>query len=54
MARILGNLGWAYMQQNKYDAAEVVYRKAVQVNPDASMACDLAHCHITQKEGEVR
>ncbi|ONK74801.1 uncharacterized protein A4U43_C03F10280 [Asparagus officinalis] len=43
-ARILGNLGWAYMQQNNYDAAEVVYRKAQLVEPDANKACNLGLC----------
>lgn len=51
MARILGNLGWAYMQQNKHDAAEAVYRKALQVNPDANMACNLGHCLL--KKGRL-
>lgn len=45
-ARILGNLGWAYMQQNNYDAAEVVYRKAQIIEPDANKACNLGLCLI--------
>jgi len=45
-ARILGNLGWAYMQQNNYDAAEMVYRKAQIIEPDANKACNLGLCLI--------
>ncbi|XP_019706820.2 protein SULFUR DEFICIENCY-INDUCED 1 isoform X3 [Elaeis guineensis] len=41
-----GNLGWAYMQQNNYDAAEVVYRKAQMIEPDANKACNLGLCLI--------
>ncbi|GMP55685.1 hypothetical protein CsSME_00020435 [Camellia sinensis var. sinensis] len=44
--RILGNLGWAYMQQKNYAAAEVVYRKAQQIDPDANKACNLCLCLI--------
>ncbi|XP_009409232.2 protein SULFUR DEFICIENCY-INDUCED 2 [Musa acuminata AAA Group] len=47
-ARILGNLGWAYMQQSNYDAAEVVYRKAQMIEPDANKACNLGLCLIRQ------
>ncbi|XP_073116009.1 protein SULFUR DEFICIENCY-INDUCED 1-like isoform X1 [Elaeis guineensis] len=45
-SRIPGNLGWAYMQQNNYDAAEVVYRKAQMIEPDANKACNLGLCLI--------
>ncbi|XP_008808718.2 protein SULFUR DEFICIENCY-INDUCED 1-like isoform X2 [Phoenix dactylifera] len=45
-SRILGNLGWAYMQKNNYDAAEVVYRKAQTIEPDANKACNLGLCLI--------
>ncbi|KAJ6846233.1 protein SULFUR DEFICIENCY-INDUCED 1-like [Iris pallida] len=45
-ARILGNLGWAYMQQQNYEAAEVVYRKAQLVEPDANKACNLGLCLV--------
>ncbi|XP_038976011.1 protein SULFUR DEFICIENCY-INDUCED 1-like isoform X3 [Phoenix dactylifera] len=41
-----GNLGWAYMQKNNYDAAEVVYRKAQTIEPDANKACNLGLCLI--------
>ncbi|KAJ4722937.1 protein SULFUR DEFICIENCY-INDUCED 1-like, partial [Melia azedarach] len=47
-SRILGNLGWAYMQQGNYSAAEVVYRKAQLIDPDANKACNLCHCLIKQ------
>lgn len=48
ISRILGNLGWAYMQQGNYMAAEVVYRKAQIIDPDANKACNLCHCLIKQ------
>ncbi|XP_042479156.1 protein SULFUR DEFICIENCY-INDUCED 1-like [Macadamia integrifolia] len=47
-SRILGNLGWAYMQQKNYVAAEVVYRKAQLIEPDANKACNLGLCLIKQ------
>ncbi|TYI06225.1 hypothetical protein ES332_A10G143400v1 [Gossypium tomentosum] len=47
-SRILGNLGWAYMQQENYLAAEVVYRKAQIIDPDANKACNLCQCLIKQ------
>ncbi|XP_059293036.1 protein SULFUR DEFICIENCY-INDUCED 2 [Lycium ferocissimum] len=47
-SRILGNLGWAYMQQTNYAAAEVVYRKAQQIDPDANKACNLSTCLLKQ------
>ncbi|WOK97138.1 protein SULFUR DEFICIENCY-INDUCED 1-like [Canna indica] len=47
-ARILGNLGWAYMQKNNYSAAEAVYRKAQMIEPDANKACNLGLCLIKQ------
>lgn len=43
-SRILGNLGWAYMQQSNYAAAEIVYRKAQQIDPDVNKACNLCTC----------
>lgn len=43
-----GNLGWAYMQQTNYAAAEVVYRKAQTIDPDANKACNLGLCLIKQ------
>ncbi|XP_052191409.1 protein SULFUR DEFICIENCY-INDUCED 2 [Diospyros lotus] len=47
-SRILGNLGWAYMQQANYAAAEVVYGKAQQIDPDANKACNLCLCLLKQ------
>ncbi|XP_010241143.1 PREDICTED: protein SULFUR DEFICIENCY-INDUCED 1-like [Nelumbo nucifera] len=47
-SRILGNLGWAYMQKTNYIAAEVVYRKAQLIDPDANKACNLGLCLIKQ------
>lgn len=47
-SRILGNLGWAYMQKGNYTSAEVVYRKAQLIDPDANKACNLSHCLIKQ------
>lgn len=48
-SRILGNIGWAYMQQTNFAAAEVVYRKAQEIDPDANKACNLCLCLIRQK-----
>ncbi|KAI6694039.1 hypothetical protein NL676_021749 [Syzygium grande] len=48
ISRILGNLGWAYMQQGNYMTAEVVYSKAQIIDPDANKACNLCHCLIKQ------
>ncbi|KAK3417081.1 protein SULFUR DEFICIENCY-INDUCED 2 isoform X1 [Eucalyptus grandis] len=45
-SRILGNLGWAYMQQGNFMAAEVVYCKAQMIDPDANKACNLSLCLI--------
>ncbi|KAE9450665.1 hypothetical protein RHGRI_025992 [Rhododendron griersonianum] len=49
-SRILGNLGWAYMQQANYAAAEIVYRKAQQIDPEANKACNLCMCLIKQTQ----
>ena len=43
-----GNLGWAYMQQNNYIAAEVVYRKALSIEPDNNKMCNLGICLMKQ------
>ncbi|KAJ3696086.1 hypothetical protein LUZ60_001463 [Juncus effusus] len=51
-ARILGNLGWAYMQQNNYNAAEMVYQKAQSVEPDSNKACNLGLCLMRQGKFE--
>ncbi|KAJ7961496.1 Protein SULFUR DEFICIENCY-INDUCED 1 [Quillaja saponaria] len=47
-SRLLGNLGWAYMQKTNYMMAEVVYRKAQMVDPDANKACNLGLCLMRQ------
>ncbi|GLU07890.1 hypothetical protein SLE2022_248290 [Rubroshorea leprosula] len=47
-ARLLGNLGWAYMQKSNYLTAEVVYRKAQMIDPDANKASNLGLCLIRQ------
>ncbi|KAJ0981621.1 hypothetical protein J5N97_009876 [Dioscorea zingiberensis] len=51
-SRLLGNLGWAYMQQNNHTAAEAVYRKAQMIDPDANKACNLALCLMKQTRFE--
>ncbi|KAL0925896.1 hypothetical protein M5K25_004270 [Dendrobium thyrsiflorum] len=47
-SRVLGNLGWAYMQQGKYKASEAVYLKAQMIDADANKACNLSLCLIKQ------
>ncbi|KAJ8441373.1 hypothetical protein Cgig2_009081 [Carnegiea gigantea] len=47
-SRILGNLGWAYMQKSNYLAAEAVYKKAQMIDPDANKACNLGQCLMKQ------
>ncbi|KAB2074689.1 hypothetical protein ES319_A07G168300v1 [Gossypium barbadense] len=47
-SRLLGNLGWAYMQKSNYLTAEVVHRKAQMIDPDANKACSLGICLIKQ------
>eukprot|EP00250_Pteridium_aquilinum_P018399 c24069_g1_i1 orf=183-1964(+) len=46
--RLLGNLGWAYMQQSNYVAAEAVYRKALAIEPDNNKVCNLGICLMKQ------
>ncbi|XP_026386785.1 uncharacterized protein LOC113282068 [Papaver somniferum] len=49
-SRLLGNLGWAYMQKKNYKVADEFYRKALSLEPDEkSNECNLAICFI-QKE----
>jgi len=38
---VQGNLGWAYMQQSNFEAAEYVYRKALSIEPDNNKVCNL-------------
>ncbi|KAI3843037.1 hypothetical protein MKX03_018292 [Papaver bracteatum] len=40
-SRLLGNLGWAYMQQENYQVAEELYRKALSIEPDKNKECNL-------------
>ncbi|KDP26405.1 hypothetical protein JCGZ_17563 [Jatropha curcas] len=47
-SRLLGNLGWAYMQKSNFLAAEAVYQKAQMIDPDANKACNLGLCLIKQ------
>ncbi|KAK4748991.1 hypothetical protein SAY87_026440 [Trapa incisa] len=47
-SRLLGNLGWAYMQKFNFLGAEAVYKKAQMIDPDANKACNLALCLIRQ------
>ncbi|XP_020577346.1 protein SULFUR DEFICIENCY-INDUCED 1-like [Phalaenopsis equestris] len=47
-SRVLGNLGWAYMQQGKCRASEAVYLKAQMIDADANKACNLSLCLIKQ------
>ncbi|CAL1411975.1 unnamed protein product [Linum trigynum] len=47
-SRLLGNLGWAYMQKSNFIAAEVVYKKAQMMDPDANKACNVGLCLMKQ------
>ncbi|KAK7338891.1 hypothetical protein VNO77_19525 [Canavalia gladiata] len=47
-ARLLGNLGWAYMQKTNYMMAEVVFKKAQMIDADANKACNLVLCLVRQ------
>eukprot|EP00250_Pteridium_aquilinum_P033333 c5469_g1_i1 orf=71-1114(+) len=46
--RLLGNLGWAYMQLCNYVAAESVYRKALTIDADNNKLCNLGVCLLKQ------
>lgn len=46
--RLLGNLGWAYMQQLNFVAAEAVYRKALSIETDINKVCNLGICLMKQ------
>nr|GLL26253.1 protein POLLENLESS 3-LIKE 2-like [Ipomoea trifida] len=53
--RLLGNLGWALMQQNKYVEAEEAYRRALLVAPDNNKMCNLGICLMKQgRIGEAK
>lgn len=43
-SRLLGNLAWAYLQQDHYKLAEEIYRKALSLEPDKNKQCNLAIC----------
>ncbi|KAM1349867.1 hypothetical protein PS2_003871 [Malus domestica] len=45
-SRLLGNLGWAYVQKGNYMMAKVVYRKAQMIDPNSNKACNLGMCLI--------
>ncbi|KAL1359574.1 hypothetical protein AAHE18_04G116800 [Arachis hypogaea] len=51
-ARLLGNLGWAYMQKENYMMAEVVFKKAQMIDADANKACNLVVCLMRQSRYE--
>ncbi|KAL6959914.1 hypothetical protein U1Q18_040064 [Sarracenia purpurea var. burkii] len=46
--RLLGNLGWALMQQNNYKEAEDAYRRALLIAPDNNKMCNLGICLMKQ------
>ncbi|XP_077246251.1 tetratricopeptide repeat (TPR)-like superfamily protein [Tasmannia lanceolata] len=46
--RLLGNLGWALMQQQNYTEAESAYRKALVIAPDNNKMCNLGICLMKQ------
>ncbi|CAH2049731.1 unnamed protein product [Thlaspi arvense] len=48
--RLLGNLGWALMQQNNYIEAEEAYRRALLIAPDNNKMCNLGICLMKQGE----
>ncbi|XP_043697399.1 protein POLLENLESS 3-LIKE 2-like [Telopea speciosissima] len=46
--RLLGNLGWALMQQNNHIEAEDAYRRALLIAPDNNKMCNLGICLMKQ------
>ncbi|KAI3981587.1 hypothetical protein MKX01_007507 [Papaver californicum] len=46
--RLLGNLGWAFMQQNNYVEAEDSYRRALLIAIDNNKMCNLGICLMKQ------
>ncbi|KAL6498005.1 hypothetical protein OROGR_028402 [Orobanche gracilis] len=53
--RLLGNLGWALMQQNNYIEAEEAYRRALLLAPDNNKMCNLGICLMKQgRIGEAK
>ncbi|XP_076904695.1 protein SULFUR DEFICIENCY-INDUCED 1-like [Bidens hawaiensis] len=49
-SRLLGNLAWAYLQQDDYKVAEEIYRKALSLEPDKNKRCNLAICLMYMKK----
>ncbi|KAI5062277.1 hypothetical protein GOP47_0022816 [Adiantum capillus-veneris] len=52
VARLLGNLGWAYMQQFNFKDAESTYRQALALEVDSNKACNLGVCLMKQGKAE--
>ncbi|KAH6760032.1 Tetratricopeptide repeat superfamily protein [Perilla frutescens var. hirtella] len=53
--RLLGNLGWALMQQSNYIEAEEAYRRALLLAPDNNKMCNLGICLMKQgRIGEAK
>ncbi|KAK9129450.1 hypothetical protein Sjap_009937 [Stephania japonica] len=46
--RLLGNLGWALMQQSNYVEAEDAYRRALLIAQDNNKMCNLGICLMKQ------
>lgn len=46
--RLLGNLGWALMQQNNYIDAQDAYQRALAIAPDNNKMCNLGICLMKQ------
>ncbi|KAI3986415.1 hypothetical protein MKX01_037697 [Papaver californicum] len=44
----MGNLGWAFMQQNNYVEAEDSYRRALLIATDSNKMCNLGICLMKQ------
>ncbi|CAL0302753.1 unnamed protein product [Lupinus luteus] len=51
-ARLLGNLGWAYMQKANYMMAEVIFKKAQMIDADSNKACNLSLSLMKQSRYE--
>ncbi|KAI5438547.1 hypothetical protein KIW84_024327, partial [Lathyrus oleraceus] len=51
-ARLLGNMGWTYMQKTNYIMAEVIFKEAQVLDADVKKALNLALCLIRQSRYE--